>query len=188
VGAAIGFGIDQQAGDKMRGDNADKQQIRAGWRYTPHLRRGFVGMHGYLIDAVAQEIRPIAYEYGDLRQYLPGGLAIGLVFGNGDVLYVDDEGLMRPADRAFRINQRPDGQPMMSNGILTGRDQIDTTLAPEMTIAELAREIEFISVPAALTWFRARVDEPAVYATDAGGSQTTYAHWLYFLNLLLSKP
>lgn len=124
----------------------------------------------YWIDAGKREISEV--ELGDRRLYelFPGGICIGGVFASDDVLYVDDEGLLNKATVAFRIRKRPDGQPMMSNGALVGRDDartvdgdlVETTLDPAMSIAELQDEIEWLSVDEALNWFRARGNEPAV--------------------------
>jgi hypothetical protein len=128
-------------------------------------------MKGYIIDALNKKIVETDYEYSDLGKILPGGLTIAAVFKNGEVLYVDDEGLMHKADRAFRIKKRRDGQPMMSDGMLTGRDEshmspdgdlIEVTSDPRMSAEELQEEIEFISVEEALQWFRSRRDEGAV--------------------------
>lgn len=128
-------------------------------------------MKAYLIDAAARTIVPIDYTYTSMREHLPGGICIGATFDNGDVLYVDDEGLLQPATKAFRIRRRRDRQPMMSNGILTGRDNPDprstNTLPPAMSIEELAGEIEWMSVDDALTWFRRRSPGAAVTSGDA---------------------
>lgn len=128
-------------------------------------------MKAYLIDAAARTITPIEYTYASMREHLPGGICIGATFPNGDVLYVDDEGLLQPATKAFRIRKRRDGQPMMSNGILTGPDSPDPrsndTLPPGMTIEELADEIEWMTVADALTWFRRRAPGAAVTSGDA---------------------
>lgn len=129
-------------------------------------------MKGYLIDAGNRQIKPIDYEYGTMKDYLPGGICIAQVFRNGDVLYVDDEALLRPATVAFRVKCRPDGQPMMSNGILTGRDTIDDTADPGMTPEEFLSEIEWLSIEDALKWFRAKGNDPAVVMTTAEGSKT----------------
>lgn len=145
-----------------------------------------MAMKGYLIDAKAREIRPIEYEYGTMNQYLPGGICVAYVFPSGDVLYVDDEGLLRPAEVAFRIKSRPDGQPMMSNGILTGRDSHETTFDPVLTPQELEREIEWMSVEDALAWFRKRASDPSVIMTTSDGT-SILAHWQDLLDNLEGK-
>jgi hypothetical protein len=138
---------------------------------------------GLLIDAGACTITPIQYRQGGpgLLRHLPGGLTIATVFENGDVLFVDDEGLLKPASVAFRIKSRTDGQPMMSNGVLVGRDSWDgvkeITLPPEFTPEQLLQEIEWLSVERALAWFRQRAREPAVTSTRGNGEPIVYARW-----------
>lgn len=132
---------------------------------------------GFFVNAKARTIEPIEYNYSTMRSLLPGGICIGIVFPNDDVLYVDDEALLKPAWVAFRIKRRHDGQPMMSNGILTGRDYGDTTMPPQFTAARLLAEIEWLDLDQALAWFRARVDQPAVTSIANGQPAETHAHW-----------
>lgn len=136
-------------------------------------------MKGYLVDAGKRCITPIEYEYKTMKQHLPGGICIAQVFPNGDVLYADDEALLRPATVAFRLKGRRDGQPMMSNGILTGRDSIDDTDPPLSSIVDLLDEIEWLTVDEALVWFRAKSNDPAVTMHTAEGTQTL-ADWAEF--------
>ncbi len=131
-------------------------------------------MKAYLINAGARTIEEFEWNYGVINHYLPGGITVGHIFDNGDVLYVDDEGLLHPATVAFSIKKRPDGQPMMSNGILTGKDEEfpkDDTLPPAFTMAQLRDEIEWLSVDQALDWFRAVAKKAAVTLTTDGERQ-----------------
>ena len=144
-------------------------------------------MKGYLVDAGKREIREIEYTYTTIREHLPGGICIAQVFPNGDVLYVDDEGLLKPAVVAFRLHCRRDGQPMMSNAILTGPDDLDDTLPPGMTPAELQASIQWLTVEEALAWFRAKADDPAVTIT-AGKRRDVIASWAQMLANLEGRP
>jgi hypothetical protein len=137
-------------------------------------------MKGYLIDALARRITVEDYQYGEMTKWMPGGICVGATFENGDTLFVDDEGLLRPADRAFRIKRRTDGQPMMSNGFLVGRDtnedEDDGTLPPQFTLAELAAEIEWLDLADARAWFEQRASQPAVVVHDDAGTEVI-ASW-----------
>jgi hypothetical protein len=141
-------------------------------------------MIAYLVDAGARTITAIDYQYDTMRQHLPGGLCLGTVFENGDVLYVDDEGCLRPATVAFRIRRRPDGQPMMSNGLLTGRDDHETTLPPEYTIEQLQAEIEWLTIPEALAWFEAMAKQPCVISRVGDDPVMIHAVWADLLRNL----
>ena len=96
-------------------------------------------------------------------------------------------GLWRPPRGAPPTRARPDGQPMMSDGILTGRDHGDTTLDPRMSLAELAAEIEWLELPDALAWFRAMAEQPAVTST-LRGETIVHARWAEFLRNLEGGP
>lgn len=144
---------------------------------------------GYLIDPFLRQIRHIEYEPGDaFRAYLPNGLCIGWTYPNGDVLYVDDKGLLFPARAGFRIRERRDGQPMMSRGVLVGREEefADgryTVHPPKMTIEQAQAEFTLLDRETALDWFRARADEPAVSVDGRA-----IAHWADILRNLLGEP
>lgn len=119
------------------------------------------------VDAGTREIKSVEYGPELMRRCLPGGPTIACVFDTGDVLYVDDEGLLHPATVAFRLKRRSDGQPMMSNGLLLGGDDVHGgTLPCELTAERLIDEIEWLTVEEALAWFRARANEPAVTLND----------------------
>jgi hypothetical protein len=150
-------------------------------------------MDGLFIDADARRIIPYHYQYSDMGPRLGGNIAIGYVFANGDVCYVSDDGLLKPARRAFRIKARGDGQPMMSNAIVTGRDNPDLdsdlgTLAATFTVFELLAQIEFISVDEALRWFRIRASEPAVTRKVPGQPLEVIARWQSILDNLEDRP
>ena len=149
-------------------------------------------MKAFLVDAGARTITPVEYEYKTMRTYLPGGICIGQTFPNGDVLYVDDLALTKVATVGFRIRSRLDGQPMMSNGLLTGRDDNSSlestgTLDPEFTVDELLKEIEWLTLEEALGWFRTNASKPAVTITS-GGRTFVQAVWGDFLVNLLGEP
>lgn len=149
-------------------------------------------MKAYWIDAGARTVSPIDYVDGTLHRLFEGGIDIAAQFESGDVLYVDGECLLRPATVAFRIKRRPDGQPMMSNGAMTGPDRgemingdyVEATLPPIMSLTDLEDEIEWLTVEQALDWFRAKAKtaQPAVTVND-----TSLATWGEFLEIMTAK-
>lgn len=152
-----------------------------------------------LIDAANREIKYVPCQgYLDMRKHLPGGITVCWVFHDqgGDVLYVDDEALLRPAVCAFRWKLRPDSQPMMSNGLLTGRDNatidndgdlVEETFDPLLTPEQVAQYVEWLTVDDALSWFRSKADEPAGYVTD-GRTRIVTSHYSHWLRNLTAKP
>lgn len=149
-------------------------------------------MEGVFIDADFKSITPWRYAYGDLGPKLGGSICIGHVFASGDVLYVDDAGLLKPARRAFRIRSRKDGQPMLSHGIVTGRDSNTEdglgTLPPRLSIPEVEREIQFLTVAEAMNWFYARAAEPAVTRQVPGKPLEVLARWSDIIKNLEGQP
>jgi len=144
-------------------------------------------MKGYAIDAGARTIKPVEYQdFTTMLEYCPGGICVGHIFKNGDVLYVDETGLLRPATVAFRIKKRVDGQPMMSNGFLGGPDAPDgeSTLDAGMTVAELENEIEWLTVQQALGWFRARAHKGAQFIKSGDEPAQVLNTWATYLKIL----
>jgi hypothetical protein len=145
----------------------------------------------YYVNALERTINETEYSHGKLHQLLPGGITSAQRFRNGDILYVDDEGLLRPATRAFRLARgRLDGQPMMSDGLLVGAEAPQDFYyerPPAMTIAQLQAEIEWLTIEEALDWFRVRVREAAVTRREGGGPDVVIADWSSFLRNLEGK-
>lgn len=146
----------------------------------------------YLINPSTQQITPFSYEVGQgFDQYLPGGMTVGWCYESGDILYVDDEGLLRPAEAGFRIRSSLDGQPIMSKGILVGReiDLGDTYIVapPTMTIAEAHDEFQFLSKDVLLEWFRAKANDPAISVSVSGQPTQIIAYWRDILRNLEGK-
>lgn len=54
----------------------------------------------------------------DMRKYVGGSICFAMSWKTGDVLYVDDEGLLKPQDNFFFIENCH--QPLAGNGIIVG--------------------------------------------------------------------
>ena len=145
---------------------------------------------GYLIDPLTRTVSLTDASMETMRKHLPGGLTVAWEYDNGDVLYVDDEGLLRPATMAFRIRARKDGQPLMSRGVLCGPEPdpfVDATLPPGSTLAEIEAEVEWLTVDEALAWFRARAAQAAATWEDGRAAPEVLAVWDEFLRNLEGK-
>lgn len=88
-------------------------------------------MRAIYVDAEKREVREVELEHGhrrdvagrgahlrDLQRLVGGFITIALVLGNGDTLYVDDEGLLKSPENFFYIAAT--GQPFAGNGVLVG--------------------------------------------------------------------
>lgn len=80
---------------------------------------------GYLIDSARCLIREVTYNTADdMRKLIGGYLEVASTLSNGDVLYVDEEGLLKSGLRYFLFSLRPD-QVLAGNGLLVGEEVHD---------------------------------------------------------------
>jgi len=101
-------------------------------------------MKAFLIDSAARKITEVEYELGDVSRLIGGdGICLGFRFRNGDLLYVDDKGLLKPQEHFFWISDRTD-QPLAGNGLVAGPDRLDETLDVQMSYDTLKAKVTFI--------------------------------------------
>ena len=118
----------------------------------------------YFIDATKRTIEAVEVAHGsdmlhDARKLIGGYIDIAHVWPSGDVLYVDDEGLLKSPTVGFRFALRLDDATLAGNGIVVGREIEGgsaahhpggyTTGDPRTTIEELARLVRFVRFLAA---------------------------------------
>lgn len=60
----------------------------------------------------------------------------GMNWPNGDMLYVDDEGLLKRGMRLFNID-RADGQPLAGNGLILGHDAEGNSVDAKFMLTEI---------------------------------------------------
>jgi hypothetical protein len=98
---------------------------------------------GFLIDPGARSITPWSYN-GDWRTIAPA-IRIGqspftiVEIGGGDVIYVDDDGLLKPLDWFFAI--KGGHQPFAGCGLVLGSDEEGETVSARIELHELKRRI-----------------------------------------------
>ena len=104
-------------------------------------------MQAFYIDSERREIGEIEYNsLADLQRLVGGPIQVAYHWPNGDVLYVDEEGLLKaPPVRGFSIPERPD-QSLAGNGVLVGPEIDDglDTMSPTMTLDELRLRVQFV--------------------------------------------
>lgn len=86
-------------------------------------------------------------EYGgldDLKRMVGGYIELGFHWPNGDVLYVDEEGSVRPDATGFifRLPERPD-QWLFGNSVIVGREvgMTANTDPPTHTAAQVSAKV-----------------------------------------------
>jgi hypothetical protein len=98
---------------------------------------------GFLIDPAARSISPWLYN-GDWQTIAPA-IRIGnspftiVEIGHGDVIYVDDEGLLKPLDWFFAV--KGGHQPFAGCGLVLGSDDEGETVSARIDLSELKRRI-----------------------------------------------
>lgn len=130
-----------------------------------------------LIEPHTREIKEVEIDgYKGMLPFLPGGITFGGDTACGDVLYVDEEALLRPITCAFRWKALDVEQPYVSRGLLVGREtrnpekQETVTLDVMTSIQELRERVEWMTVDQALQWFANNGNEPAVSLTNSFGT------------------
>jgi hypothetical protein len=98
---------------------------------------------GFLIDPAARSLAPWLYN-GDWQTIAPA-IRIGrspftsVEIGDGDVIYVDDEGLLKPLDWFFAV--KGGHQPFAGCGLVFGSDAEGETVSARIALKELKRRI-----------------------------------------------
>jgi hypothetical protein len=122
-------------------------------------------MQAILIDSMARLVRPIDYRGGQLQELVGGWIEIGHRFDTGDILFVDEEGLMKPQVAWFRLTGKD--QPMAGNGVIVGPEVGDTirTMPPRITVDQVRDLIRFLTREQVMSWAKGNASEPAVTET-----------------------
>lgn len=103
------------------------------------------------INANDKTITQATYEVsGGLQKLIDGFIEVAYTWPNGDVLFVDEEGLYRKVN-GFRFRLRPD-QPLAGSGVIVGKEREGaaypggyTTLDPTISIAALTPMVIFLN-------------------------------------------
>lgn len=107
----------------------------------------------YWVNSTARTVEAITYEtLADMQSLVGGSIEVACQWPNGDTLYVDEEGLLRPHPlHFFAIPERPD-QALVGNALLVGREEEGeqftggyTTHPPTMTLEDLRARVRFVS-------------------------------------------
>jgi hypothetical protein len=105
---------------------------------------------GFLIDPAARGISPWQYN-GDWQTIAPA-IRIGkspftiVEIGGGDVIYVDDEGLLKPLDWLFAV--KGFNQPFAGCGLVLGTDGEGEAVSAKIDLGELKRRILHLRIAA----------------------------------------
>jgi hypothetical protein len=105
---------------------------------------------GFLIDPAARSIAPWPYD-GDWKTIAPA-IRIGrspftvVEIGNGDIIYVDGEGLLKPLDWFFAV--KGSHQPFAGCGLVLGSNEEGESVSAMIALQELKRRILHLRIVA----------------------------------------
>jgi hypothetical protein len=137
-------------------------------------------MIAYFIDAKNQTIVQVELEsWSDFKTVLGCKyIESAARWDNGDCIYVDEEGFLKPQEHYFRIAERPD-QPFAGNGLLVGEEEADeasrANCPPVMTIDELRARVTFVNRAIAVELLRARPN--AIFYNLNDGTSEIVSTW-----------
>jgi hypothetical protein len=105
---------------------------------------------GFLIDPAAMSIVPWLYN-GDWRTIAPairtGQSPFTIVeIGGGDVIYVDDEGLLKPLDWFFAV--KGGHQPFGGCGLVLGSNEEGESVSAKIALHDLKRRVLHLRIVA----------------------------------------
>lgn len=101
----------------------------------------------YHIDAIKGEIvEAESSGLADLQRMVGGLITVAHCYDNGDILFVDDEGLFKGYKHAFAL--RHSHQPMfVGNGVLVGQETAaGKQLEPKTTLDELKHNAKLLEL------------------------------------------
>jgi hypothetical protein len=108
-------------------------------------------MRGILIDPWFKQVKEVECTgelddmYGLMSNMFGPKVSVfclGMTWPNGDTLYVDDEGLLKPGMRLFDIG-RADGQLLAGNGLILGSDAEGNSVAAKSLLVEIQSMVKF---------------------------------------------
>jgi hypothetical protein len=106
-------------------------------------------MHAYKIDSTIPQIHQVTFKtLKDMQAHVGGYIELAQRFPQGDVLYVDEEGLLKNYKTAFRL---PSSQWFMGNGLICGTIQDKERHAPVGHIQTYVKLIEWGVTPDEIT-------------------------------------
>jgi hypothetical protein len=131
-------------------------------------------MKAYWINATEKTITEVDYSgYPDLKRMVGGYIQIAKMWPAGEVLFADEEGLLKGPTTWFRIVGHDN--PIAGNAVVVGREKRDDsgdTEDPTFQLAALQAEVTFLAPEQVAAWARANSSEPAATFTDLDTGHT----------------
>lgn len=106
-------------------------------------------MQALLIDPANQTITTVELpDTGDklpaMNEHLQCDMFDVVTLPNGDTVYVDDEGLLKPLQHFFAVRGMP--EPLAGRGLVVGTDNRGRSVTPTISLQELTEHVKFIEL------------------------------------------
>lgn len=129
-------------------------------------------MKAISINSATQTVRVVEYNgLSDLQRLVGGSIEVAYQWPNGDVLYVDEEGLLKPQEHFFLLAERSD-QPLAGDGVIVGAEQETeagyVTLPPTFTVPEVLAKLRFLTRSQVDSWAKANASDAAIVIGGSG--------------------
>lgn len=118
-------------------------------------------MLAYLIDVRRMEVQTVELS-GDYREIYP---LIGCetftcvqINDKNDVIYVDDEGLLKDLKTQSFFMFKGYPQPLAGNGLILGTDDEGGSKSPEISMMEVIKSVSYMTFYQVLRWSREHPD------------------------------
>ena len=120
----------------------------------------------YWVNSMLQKIIEVEIEgLADLNKYV-GSICIGKTYRNGDVLYVNDDGLLKPNKYFFMVTGQP--QPLSGDGIVVGPEvelEDDKWYNRDVISSVKQLGIHFLTIEDVRKWGQDNADVPSISVT-----------------------
>jgi hypothetical protein len=100
----------------------------------------------------------------DMQKAVGGLIQPAHGWANGDILYVDEEGLFKPQTHFFRLAGYD--QPLAGNGLIVGSDDEGENADVKLPVADIIPLVTFLDRAQAQSWAKANASEPAMTITS----------------------
>lgn len=118
-------------------------------------------MKAYWINATEKTITEVdCTGLKELQTLVGGYIEAGKYWDSGDVLFCDEEGLLKGGSTWYRIADKE--QPICGNGVVCGPEDDEEMTAPTFPLSALQAEVEFLTVEHVASWAKGNSSEPAI--------------------------
>ena len=122
-------------------------------------------MKAFLISPEEQAITEVDYDgdYHSINKLIAADLFDVVRLNNSDVIFVDDEGLMKNPQHFFKLDGMT--SPLAGNGLVLGTDREGESISPQhVSIEDLENRITFITRTQAVHYAEQADAEAEAYA------------------------